>query len=279
MSSYVRPSSLPDALALLGEGRMILAGGTDIFPATEGPRLTRPVVDVSGLPEARGIGLTPKGLRIGACTTWAEIVAADLPPACDALRTAAAEVGGRQIQQAGTIGGNLCNASPAADGVPPLLILNAEVELTSTRETRRMPLGDFLTGPRLTARRPDELLLAIHIPRAALAGQSVFLKLGARAYLVISIVMVAARIAVAKGAITDAALAVGACSATARRLPEVECALRGMPASGFRSRITNGSLSAALTPLDDLRGTAAYRRAAALELLHRAVGQALERAA
>ena len=102
------------------------------------------MLDITGLGELRGIARGPGGLRIGACTTWAEIRDAALPPAFDALRAAAAEVGGRQIQNAGTIGGNLCNASPAADGVPPLLALDAEVELASAAgapppAARRLP--------------------------------------------------------------------------------------------------------------------------------------------
>ena len=139
----------------------------------------------------------PGGLRIAACTTWSEIRDAALPPACDALRAAAAEVGGRQIQNAGTIGGNLCNASPAADGVPPLLALDAAVELASAAGTRRLPLAAFLLGPRRTDRRPGEILTAVLLPEAALAGRSVFLKLGARRHLVISIAMVAVRLDVA----------------------------------------------------------------------------------
>ena len=111
---------------------------------------------------------TAGGLRIGACTTWSAIRDAALPPAFDALRAAAAEVGGGQIQNAGTIGGNLCNASPAADGVPPLLALDAEVELASAAGTRRLPLAAFLRGPRRTDRRPGEMLTAVLIPAAAL---------------------------------------------------------------------------------------------------------------
>ena len=134
-----------------------------------------------------------------------------------------------QIQNAGTIGGNLCNASPAADGVPPLLALDAEVELASAAGTRRLPLAAFLHGPRRTARRPDELLTAVLIPAAATEGRSAFLKLGARRYLVISIAMVAARLATADGRVTAAALAVGACGPVATRLPAVEAALVGHP--------------------------------------------------
>ena len=150
---YDRPETLPDALALLARApRTVLAGGTDLYPATarqeldgRGPRHHR-----RGRAR-RHHAAAPEGLRIGACTSWAEVRDAALPPAFDALRAAAAEVGGRQIQNAGTVGGNLCNASPAADGVPPLLALDAEVELASAAGRRRLPLAAFLRGVRRTA--------------------------------------------------------------------------------------------------------------------------------
>jgi len=271
MTPYFRPASLPEALAGLAQGPLVLAGGTDVYPATQAQALTRPVLDITAVTGLRGITAGPAGLRIGACTTWADIIAADLPPACRALQAAAAEVGGPQIQNSGTIGGNLCNASPAADGVPPLLVLDAVVELVSARGVRRLALADFLTGPRQTARQPDELLVAVLIPSAALEGKAAFLKLGARAYLVISIAMVAVRLVVANGVVRQAALAVGSCSAVARRLPGVEADLIGAPLAG--ARIADAAVAAALAPLDDLRATADYRAGAAAELLRRAVAE------
>ena len=119
------------------------------------------------------------------------MIRADLPPLFDALKAAAREVGGVQIQNAGTVAGNVCNASPAADGMPALLALGAEVELQSAAGSRRLPLDDFVLGSRRTARRADELVSALHIPARAAGARSVFLKLGGRRYLVISITMVA----------------------------------------------------------------------------------------
>ena len=195
MSLYLRPSTLAEALDCLARAPCPLAGGTDLYPATKAAELPGDLTDLSGLADLRGITPLPGGgLRIGACTTWTEIALAPLPPALHALQVAARAVGGRQIQTAGTIGGNLCNASPAADGVPPLLVTDAEVEVLSPGGTRRMALADFITGPRRTALVPGELLVAIHIPGAGLQWGSSFQKLGARAYLVISIAMVAARV-------------------------------------------------------------------------------------
>ncbi len=272
---YARPESLPEALALMAQGNWrVLAGGTDLYPATQAQVLSGPMLDLTALPDLHGIAARNGGLWVGACTTWAEIAAADLPPALHMLQQAAREVGGRQIQAAGTIGGNLCHASPAADGVPPLLALDASVELARPDGTRRMLLSAFLTGPRRTALAPGEILTAVVLPAFALRGRSAFLKLGARRHLVISIAMVAARIVADSGRVAEAALSVGACSAVAVRLPEVEAALAGAPLDHAAGRIDGAVVAAALAPLDDLRGTAAYRVHAAAELLRRAVVQA-----
>jgi CO/xanthine dehydrogenase FAD-binding subunit len=276
---YDRPESLPEALAILARGpRAVLAGGTDLYPATAGATLAGPVLDIAGVGELRGITRVGDRLRIGACTTWSEIRDAALPPAFDALRAAAAEVGGLQIQNAGTIGGNLCNASPAADGVPPLLVLDAEVELAAAGGRRRLPLAAFLRGPRATCRRPGEILTAVLVPEPV-RGRSAFLKLGARKYLVISIAMVAVRLALAGGRVEAAALAVGACAPAATRLPALEARLAGAPVRGLAARIDARAVAAALRPIDDVRASAAYRAEAAAELLRRALAALTEAAA
>ncbi|MFN6924356.1 MAG: FAD binding domain-containing protein [Tabrizicola sp.] len=275
MDSFARPSSLSEAVDLLaGGGWRVLAGGTDLYPGA-GARLEGRVLDLTGIADLTGIVADGGALRIGAATSWAAIAAADLPPACLALQQAARAVGGRQVQVAGTIGGNLCNASPAADGVPPLLALGAEVELVSDRGLRRLPLADFLQGPRRTALGPGEVLAVVVIPGTGLAGRSAFVKLGARSHLVISIAMVAARLAVRDGRIAAAAVAVGACSPVAVRLPLVEAALVGAPVAGAVGRISAPDVQAPLSPIDDVRATASYRREAAVELVRRAVAEAL----
>lgn len=203
-------------------------------------------------------------MRISAATTWTAIAKVDLPPALHVLQQAAHTIGGRQIQNAGTIGGNLCTASPAADGIPPLLILNAEIELASLIHTRRLPLADWLKGPRRVDLQAGEMVTAIHIPAAALQGRSCFLKLGARSHLVISIAMVALRLVTENGRISQAFAAIGSCSATAQRLLMAEAALvAGVP--------LDPAHLAALSPIGDILATAAYRREAALELLRLAV--------
>ncbi|MFN7224491.1 MAG: FAD binding domain-containing protein [Paracoccaceae bacterium] len=275
MRSYAQPQTLDEVVGLMAQApRRILAGGTDLYPAA-GIQLDGEVLDLTAIPALNGL-TRDGGLRIGACTTWTAIAEADLPPALRALQQAARKVGGRQIQNVGTIGGNLCNASPAADGVPPLLALDAVVELVGSGGLRQIPLSQFLTGPRQTLRQPDEVLTAVIVPEAALHGRSAFVKLGARAYLVISIAMVAARVQVAEGRIVKAAIAVGACSAVAQRLPAVETALLGADPAAAVALIRETDVAASLSPIGDVRATAGYRLASATELVRRAVQEALE---
>jgi CO/xanthine dehydrogenase FAD-binding subunit len=274
---YAKPRSLDEALALMGDGRWrVLAGGTDFYPALGAKPLQEDVLDINGLEALRGIAETGTHLVIGARTSWAEIARADLPPACAALKQAAREVGSVQIQNTGTVAGNLCNASPAADGVPVLLILDAEVEIASAAGRRIEPLEAFILGNRKTALRQDELVTAIRLPKASLAGGSSFYKLGARRYLVISIAMAAARVALDEdGRVAQAAIAVGACSAVAKRLPGLEQALVGRDAAALADEVPDERHFAGLSPIDDVRGSAGYRRAAGREITARALAAAV----
>ncbi len=278
MAGYAQPTSLAEAVTLLGDGGWtVLAGGTDVYPALGETPLTSPVMDISRLGDLRGIAPAPDGgIRIGALTTWTDIVRASLPSAFRALQQAAREVGSVQIQNRATIAGNLCNASPAADGVPPLLALDARVELASRSGNRTLPLSDFIQGNRKTARDSGELLTFIHVPAAGLQGNSAFFKLGSRRYLVISIAMIAARLAAdGNGIITGAAVAVGACSAVAQRLPALESALIGQNLQAAAGIAAPQHL-AALSPIDDVRAPAGYRMDAALEGVRRALTMAGE---
>ena len=196
---------------------------------------------------------------------------APLPRSFDALKSAAREVGSVQIQNRGTVAGNLCNASPAADGVPPLLVLDAEVELTSQAGVRRMPLADFIVGNRKTCRKQDELLTAVLIPRTADDGKSVFLKLGARRYLVISISMVAVVVQEEDGKIREARIAVGSCSAAAQRLNALEGHLAGVSMRDDLGAAVKPEHLSSLSPIDDVRATAEYRVDASLRLVRRAL--------
>ncbi|HUR42657.1 MAG TPA: FAD binding domain-containing protein [Aestuariivirga sp.] len=274
--TYAQPQTLREAVrALAGEDALLLSGGTDIFPAHVGRPLPRNIVDLSKLTELRGISEEPDHYRIGGATSWTEILRANLPPAFDCLKLAAGEVGSIQIQNRGTIAGNLCNASPAADGVPPLLGLDAEVELTSLKQVRRMPLAAFITGYRQTALTRGEILSAVLVPKTFGNARSSFVKLGARRYLVISIVMVAAVVRRSEnGHIADVRVAVGAASAVAQRLTELESDLRDLSPDVLPSSIVAKRHLAGLSPIDDVRATAAYRLDAALHLIGLALDEA-----
>ena len=305
MSACLRPKNLEDALASLSERpHRILAGGTDVYPADAAavgwgkPGIDHPdalpILDVSALDALSGIRRFPDRVEIGALVTWTEAIESDLPAWFDGVRLAAREVGGRQIQNRGTLAGNLCNASPAADGVPALLVLDAHVRLqrrggsrelplvrnktvprpstalAGGRPRQRTPLEGFITGNRRTRLRPDELMTAIVIPSPAADARSTFLKLGARRYLVISIAMVAACLELKEGRIRDARLAVGACSEVAQRLKGLETRLQGVPAAEAPDMVRDEDF-ASLSPIDDLRASASYRRHGARVLVRRAL--------
>ncbi len=277
-SLYSRPRTLDEAVHVLArQGGQILSGGTDFFPALGDRPAPDRVIDISGLTEIKGITVEANCIRLGGLTTWSEVVATPLPRCFDALKSAAREIGGIQIQNRGTIAGNLCNASPAADGVPPLLALDAEVELASAAGRRRVPLADFIVGNRKTLRRPDEILAAVIVPRSLDDARSAFLKLGARRYLVISIAMVAAVVkADNAGRVAEARVAVGSCSVTAQRLTALERALAGAPGRAGLGAVASAKHLAQLSPIDDVRATAVYRTQAALTLVGRALDACVE---
>jgi CO/xanthine dehydrogenase FAD-binding subunit len=273
MGDYLRPDRLEEALLALAGPYTVLAGGTDFYPARVGRPVDGNILDISKIDDLRGVSQVAKGWRLGATTTWTELLAADLPPLFDGLKQAAREIGGRQIQNAGTIGGNLCNASPAADGVPPLLALDAEVELASRAGTRCLALSKFIMGNRRTCLESDELLVAIHVPKPAHEARSAFLKLGARRYLVISIVMASVALEIAERRVVAARIAVGACSAVAQRLPALEASLVGAPVDAQLGRRIDPMHLAPLSPIDDVRGSAGYRIDVVVTLLHRLLAE------
>lgn len=273
---YYRPASLAAALEILGGGGdlRVIAGGTDHFPARVGPAVAENLLDISAISDLGKIDHRADVLRIGALVTWSDILKAELPPAFDGLKSAASQVGGVQIQNRGTVAGNLCNASPAADGIPPLLALRARVVLDGPAGERVLPLSDFITGYRTTARDATELVTAIDVPMPDSMARGGFLKLGARHYLVISIAMVAGVLTpTSDGRVGAVEIAVGACSAVAQRLVSLEQALIGarldQPLAGY----FRAEHFADLAPIDDPRATADYRREAAQVLVARLLTQ------
>jgi len=271
---FEQPASLTEVTALLAAGGWsVLAGGTDVYPARVGRAMDGAWIDITRVHGLRGIRREADGWTFGATTTWTDVLRTDLPPLFDALKQAAQEVGGVQIQNTGTLAGNLCNASPAADGTPVWMALDAQVLLRSAAGERRLPVVDFVIANRRTARAPDELVTGLHVPHRSERARSVFLKLGGRRYLVISVSMVAVVVdADAAGRVTGLGAAVGSCSARAQRLPALEARLLGQPLPDLQRQAVTGDDLAPLSPIDDLRATAAYRRDATATLLRRAFG-------
>ncbi|MFZ4479580.1 MAG: FAD binding domain-containing protein [Rhodoferax sp.] len=273
--AYLRPQTIAQALASLAQSPWtVLAGGTDFYASRGAQPITEPILDISAIADLQVLRDEGALWRVGATVTWSRIVRAELPAQFRALQSAAREIGGVQVQNSGTLGGNICNASPAADGIPVLLALDARVELASLAGTRTMALDEFVLGPRRTARLAGELLTAILVPRRE-AARSSFIKLGHRRYLVISIAMVSAVFELdAAGVVTYAGIAVGSCSAVAQRLLTLEARLLGKPAGPGLSQWVQPEDLAALRPIDDVRGTGAYRLDVALTLVRRAIEEA-----
>ena len=270
MLAYARPTRIEDALRIIaGGGATILAGGTDYYASRVGKPLNEPILDITAIGGLRQIKESGDQWRFGAATTWTDVLEAPLPQVFDGLKLAAREIGGVQIQNSGTLAGNLCNASPAADGVPVLLALDATVELSSLGAVRVLPLSEFILGPRKTAWRTDELLTAILIPKPRFEARSHFLKLGARRYLVISIAMASAVIEHEGGIVRRARVALGSCSPVAMRLTSLEQALTGQPLNARLADIATFEHLSQLAPIDDVRASAGYRRDSALTVVKR----------
>lgn len=270
---YFAPETTAEALTFLRASQArIVAGCTDYFPGLATGQIDDNVLDITRLAGFRSVSESPDGWRIGAATTWTQMVKADLPAAFNALKTAARQVGSIQIQNRGTIAGNICNASPAADGVPPLLVLNAAVEILSQDGVRTVPLKDFITGVRKVGLSEGEFVSAILVPPISERATSAFLKLGSRTHMVISIAMVAAVVELDAGRIVSARLAVGSCSPVAQRLTALEERLVGLTVDEVRQAdFAADDALAPLTPISDVRGSQEYRIDVAAELCRRVV--------
>ena len=276
------PTRLEAAYALLADASGAvwrpLAGGTDLMVQMTGEIGDPPerVLDIWKLDELRGIAVEPDALVIGALTTYTELrrspLIAEFVPA---LEEAAATIGAAQIQNRGTIGGNVANASPAGDTLPVLLATGATIVLGSAMGERTVPADEFWTGYRTTARRPDELVVRIRIPLAT-DRQLRFRKIGTRRAQAISKVVMALawQAATNDDPWTDVRLALGSVAATTIRAPGAETALTGSRPTRETADAAAAALTAELRPIDDVRSSADYRRAVAGRVLHRLVRDA-----
>lgn len=273
MPAYFRPKTLGEALEIRASRPVtILAGGTDIYPAKTaragwGDMQHADILDISAVEGPRGIEATEKHYCFGSLVTWTALRRATLPTAFAGYQAAAAEIGGAQIQNRATLVGNICTASPAGDGIPCLLTLDAVVELASRNGSRTVPIAEFIDGYRNNACRPDEIVTAILIPKPLPGARGSFIKLGARRYLVISIAMAAGLVTTAdNGTIEQARIAVGACTPVAQRLVALEEALVGHTLAEAPEILSETHI-AALTPIDDIRASGIFRRSAALGIV------------
>jgi xanthine dehydrogenase small subunit len=278
------PTRLEAALAFLAQGDGApwrpVAGGTDLMVQITGELGEPPerVLDIWGLDELRGISVETDALVLGALTTYTEIrrspVVTEFLPA---LAEAAATIGAAQIQNRGTIGGNVVNASPAGDTLPVLLATGAELVLASARGERTVTADEFWTGYRTTARRPDELLVRVRIPLVA-DRQVRFRKVGTRRAQAISkvVIAIAWRQASSDAPWTDVRVALGSMAATTVRARRAEAALEGSQPTRESADAAAEALMSELSPIDDVRSTADYRRTVAGRVLHRLVRDAAD---
>ncbi|HEX2076735.1 MAG TPA: FAD binding domain-containing protein [Longimicrobium sp.] len=256
----LEPQSLDDALGMLRQhGPLVpIAGCTDVFVQLQfGTQPARRFLNLWGLDELRGIrSMDGGGLRLGALATYTELAQSELVRArLPMLVAASLEVGGVQIQNRGTLGGNIANGSPAGDSLPVLAAADAVVVLRSLDGERRVPFNELYTGYRATVLRPDELIVAVEVP--AVEGTQWFRKVGTRAAQAISKVVMAAVRA------PRPRISLGSVAATVVRLPRTEDAL----ASGASIQDAQQVLQQEIRPIDDVRSTAAYRLRVAANLL------------
>jgi xanthine dehydrogenase small subunit len=265
------PATLGEALALRAahRGAWLLMGGTDLgLRFSEHREHPAEVICLLNVADMQGITRAPEGLRIGAAASYAELLATcradeDFAPLAPYL----ARLGSRQIRGLGTVAGNLGTASPIGDALPILLALEAEVELAAPRATRRMRVEDFLTGYRRNALAPDELILAIHLPRPPSGALLVAEKLSRRHDQDISAVSLVACLTLEEGMVRQARLAFGGMAAKAERALAAEAALQGRMLDDAAMIAAGAALH--FTPLSDARASAAYRLEAARGLLRR----------
>jgi len=283
---YHRPAELEQALKLLeafNEGCKIMAGGTDLIPGARAGRLSLPehlhVIDISSIRELDYIIKDDDMIRIGATTRLSEIgMSTVVKEHMPILADAASQMGSLQVRNLGTIGGNLCNASPAADTAPPLLALDAKVKVRSIDNQRVVPLKEFFVGPGETILEPREILAEVQIPIREPGVGSCFIKLGRRNAFTLSIVSVATRVEVKDGTFDNVRIALGAVAPTPIRASTAEEYCTGKEVS--EQIIDEGAklVLVEVKPISDVRAGAEYRKDMSYVTSKRAIGSSVQRA-
>lgn len=273
--TFVQPRSLEDAVRHLeaDPGLVPAAGCTDLMVrGVEALHRMDRVIDLLTIPELRGIREIDGGLEIGATTPFSEIRrSAAIRSAFPALADAAGQIGGWQIQNRATLGGNLANASPAGDSLPVLLALDATIVLASAHGLREVPYDSFHSGYRKTVLQPGEIVVRIRLPHPPAGTVQAFRKVGTREAQAISKVVVAMAGRVEDGRIADLRLAAGSVAPTPIRLRAAEDAVRGRAPGPETSALAGREAAGAVTPIDDVRSTAEYRKFALERVVRRMV--------
>jgi len=279
---FLSPSSMVEALGLLkehGAKAKLIAGGTDLVVQMK-EKLVTPelVINLLNVPELMGMSKNGKRLRIGALVKHATLENSPLlRDGGEILAAAAHKLGSPQVRHLGTLGGNLCNASPAADTAPALLVLEGEATLVSQEKERRIPLESFFIGPGLTALKEDEILKEIFIPEVPANSSWAYLKLGRRKSLDLALVSVAVLLFLnpVAGTCQKARVALGAVSPTPLRARETERFLEGRKLEEKVIREAGKIAQGECRPISDIRASAEYRKEMVKVLVERAIKKSL----
>jgi len=258
-----------DVLAAAEGAWKPFAGGTDLMVLLEAGKLPHQhYVNIRDLPELRGIEVTDNHVTLGALTTYTEVQANEvLRDEFPMLCQAASETGGLAIQNRGTLGGNIVNASPAADSPPALLVYDADLELISKQGSRRLPYDKFHLGYKQMDMRPDELLRAIRLPRSPKQRTHYYRKVGTRRAQAISKVCFAATASMNGDRLEDVRIALGSVAPIPIRCTRTEDALLGQVVDPDTLNAARSALAKDISPIDDLRSTRDYRLRVSLNLL------------
>lgn len=277
---FASPTTLADALTAVASGHRPVAGGTDLVVGTRQGKWMLPedLVALDRIAELHGIVATDRGLRIGATTSHADLADhSAIRERWTAIADAASIVGSPATRHVGTLGGNLANASPAAETSGPLLCFEAVVEVRSGGGSRRIALADLFSGPGRTTLRPDEIIVAVELPELTGAG-SCYVRLEFRRQMEIAVVGATAVVRLEGGVVREARIAITALAPTVRRIVAAESALIGSD-GGPNAAAEAGRLAAeAATPISDVRASVDYRRAMAAVVVRRAITGAIARA-
>jgi CO/xanthine dehydrogenase FAD-binding subunit len=279
--TYVAAASVEDVLQAMADGARPVAGGTDLVVGARSGKAPLPeaLVAIHRVSDLRGVSERDGGLVLGALVTHADLAgSAVVRERFPALADASAIVGSHATRNAGTIGGNVMNASPAMETGGPLICFGAVATLRSASGSREVAVGELFTGPGQTVASPDELLTEVAVPAQAPGTGSCYVRLEYRRQMEIAIVGATAVVTLDGGAVTDARIAITALAPTIHRVAEAEQALIGSDGGDVAVRAAGDAAAKASQPISDVRGSADYRRAMAAVITRRAVAAAMARA-